>query len=94
MPNEDDERAKTLLSYAQLMEMLLESKRFIDFFELNFDLLKITDPDTGEVSWVAVEKHPDAVKHLLEDKMEQAMEKAQGGIQVAPANALDELKKG
>ncbi len=92
MSEETEDRAKTLLSYAQLMEMLLESDRFVEFFNINYDLLKNTDPDTGQISWIAVEKHPSVVKHILDDKMEQAMEKAQSGIKVAPANALDKLK--
>ena len=85
------DRAQAILSCASLMEQLLTFEKFVDFITLHFDLLKNTDPDTGQVSWVVDEKDPKIVHQLLMEKMGN---KEQPKIELAGADILEKLKKG
>lgn len=73
VPNLSEEELKALEAQAQedqnqislmIFYQLLESERFREFFEKNYELRKVVDHEAKSIDFVLIEKHP----NLVDDK--------------------------
>lgn len=87
----NEDRAKTLLEYAEVFRLLLDSKRFVEFFELNYDLVKNTDPETGQTSILVIEKPDELVEQMALNKMKQEVRAESKRIKLA--TTMPKMKK-
>ncbi len=87
------QRVANVLQHARLMEMLLQSEKFQTFFELNYTLVKNTDPETNEVSLVLVDR-PDAdIAADLTSKMKKAVTKRSKKVELFSPEMLRDLER-
>lgn len=85
-----EERAQNDQTQISLMifEQLLESQRFREFFEKNYELRKVVDHEAKSIDFVLIEKHP----ALVDDEPKIiAPEDAQPALRVSKARKLVSL---
>ncbi len=90
----EQEKVQNIIAQAAVFGQLLQFETFVEFLEINFEIVKNTDPDTGQVSWAVVERPASYVEEKLREKASELQAEETGPkIDLAPAGALDHLKK-
>ena len=87
--NEQVESEETLKLYGHMFADLLKSSRFVEFFELNFDIQKFVDEEAKTIDYRIIEVPPqEAMKRLMKKENDAAKT-----VQPATVEMMEKLTK-
>ena len=73
------------------MNQLNMFPRFRDFMNLNYDISKNVDPDTGSVTMVVMEALPEEVGKRMKEAMQVQMQREMEEIKTATPEEIKEI---
>lgn len=82
--------------YSEIMRQLIESERFCNWFQMNFDVHKLIDEEAKTIEIRVMEVPPELVQARMEDQMIEEMRRQReesSGIVLANESDLKQLDK-